>query len=114
MSDQGAFRVENFDTLDRRQLCRAHLLSATLALQAAHAIAERIADDTETRLPFLIADTRALVMQSIAQIPLENKSRSGAWTCKRCGFVGFWEGGPHCGPGSLEAEQTITHGVVRR
>jgi predicted nucleic-acid-binding Zn-ribbon protein len=20
---------------------------------------------------------------------------SGAWTCQRCGFVGFWEGGPH-------------------
>lgn len=28
----------------------------------------------------------------------------GAWKCGRCGFVGFWSGGPHCGPGS-EREQ---------
>lgn len=22
-------------------------------------------------------------------------AQSGAWTCNRCGFIGFWEGGPH-------------------
>lgn len=25
---------------------------------------------------------------------------TGAYICTRCGFVGFWYGGPHCGPGS--------------
>lgn len=25
---------------------------------------------------------------------------AGAWRCSLCGFRGFWEGGPHCGPGS--------------
>ena len=27
---------------------------------------------------------------------------AGAWTCQLCGYRGFWEGGPHCGPGSAD------------
>ena len=27
----------------------------------------------------------------------------GAWTCKACGFRGFWQGGAHCMGRELEA-----------
>lgn len=83
---QGGLPIERFDTLDRRALCRAHLLQALLGLQAAHAIAERIADDVDTKLPSLIADARGLVNQSIAQFPRDIP----------------------------QLEQTITHGVIQR
>jgi hypothetical protein len=37
-----------------------------------------------------------------AAAPVPSTER-GAWTCRACGFRGFWEGGPHCLGPALEA-----------
>lgn len=34
---------------------------------------------------------------------VQPSSDLGAWTCKACGFRGFWRGGPHCAPRNVPA-----------
>lgn len=34
-------------------------------------------------------------MRPAAPAPVPSTER-GAWTCRACGFRGFWHGGPHC------------------
>lgn len=37
----------------------------------------------------------------------------GAWTCRVCGFVGFWEGIAHCGPLSEQSDAAPRFAVVQ-
>lgn len=34
----------------------------------------------------------------------------GAYTCRACGFRGFWKGGPHCGPSGVPGRDGGQHG----
>ncbi len=43
-------------------------------------------------------DTQSLVRTDSVQSDAPKARRFAGWTCRSCGFVGFWHGIAHCGP----------------
>jgi hypothetical protein len=41
---------------------------------------------------------------------VQPSNEPGAWTCKACGFRGFWRGGPHCAEQTPSGVKTVDGG----
>lgn len=97
----------------------AHMLAALETIVAKNDLRDVPADMLETAARNALHECELVALDAIGKlckhmgIRGDKRSaddlRNGAWRCKRCGFVGFWYGGPH----DCENATTAVHRVAQ-